>query len=62
VNPAKYKGVFSGFSVSIKEDGVRGLARGWAPTLIGYSMQGAFKFGLYEIFKVQYHHILGDVS
>ncbi|OQV24226.1 Phosphate carrier protein, mitochondrial [Hypsibius exemplaris] len=60
VNPDKYKGVFNGFKVSIKEDGVRGLARGWAPTFIGYSMQGMFKFGLYEIFKVEYHHILGD--
>lgn len=25
--------------------------RGWVPTLIGYSMQGALKFGLYEFFK-----------
>ena len=27
------------------------LYRGWAPTLIGYSLQGAGKFGLYEYFK-----------
>lgn len=27
------------------------LVVGWSPTLIGYSLQGAFKFGLYEVFK-----------
>jgi solute carrier family 25 phosphate transporter 3 len=27
------------------------LFRGWIPTLIGYCVQGAFKFGLYEYFK-----------
>ena len=31
--------------------GLRSLWRGWAPTLVGYSMQGALKFGLYEHFK-----------
>lgn len=31
--------------------GVTGLFRGWFPTLLGYSAQGAFKFGLYEYFK-----------
>lgn len=25
--------------------------RGWAPTFIGYGMQGSLKFGLYEVFK-----------
>jgi hypothetical protein len=25
--------------VTIKEDGTRGLAKGWAPTFYGYSMQ-----------------------
>lgn len=31
-----------------------GFYRGWGPTLIGYSLQGAAKFGLYEFFKYQY--------
>jgi hypothetical protein len=26
---------------------MRGLVRGWVPTLFGYSIQGAAKFGLY---------------
>lgn len=28
-----------------------GLWRGWSPTLLGYSLHGAVKFGLYEEFK-----------
>lgn len=39
VDQAKYKNVFHGFRVSIKEEGMRGLAKGWAPTFIGYSAQ-----------------------
>lgn len=30
--------------VTIKEDGTKGLAKGWAPTFIGYSMQVSLKF------------------
>ncbi|KAB0380018.1 hypothetical protein FD755_007802 [Muntiacus reevesi] len=43
----KYKGIFNGFSVTLKEDGFRGLAKGWALTLTGY-LQGLRKFGFYE--------------
>lgn len=60
-NPSKYKSIFNGFSVTVKEDGMRGLGKGWAPTAIGYSMQGLGKFGFYEIFKNMYSGILGDV-
>lgn len=35
------------------------LLQGWAPTLIGYSMQGFGKFGFYEIFKDVYKGLLG---
>lgn len=62
VDPQKYKGIFNGFSVTLKEDGVRGLAKGWAPTFIGYSMQGLCKFGFYEVFKVLYSNMLGEVT
>lgn len=34
--------------------------RGWAPTFFGYSIQGMFKFGLYEVFKVQYSALAGE--
>jgi len=60
VNPAKYRSIVTGFQVTIREDGTRGLAKGWAPTFYGYSMQGLFKFGLYEIFKVFYANLLGE--
>lgn len=49
VNPTKYKSIFNGFSVTLKEEGARGLFRGWAPTFIGYSLQGLGKYGLYEV-------------
>jgi len=32
---------------------------GWAPTLIGYSLQGLGKFGFYEMFKDVYKNIVG---
>jgi solute carrier family 25 phosphate transporter 3 len=40
-----------GFRTIVAEQGVAGLFRGWVPTLLGYSAQGACKFGLYEYFK-----------
>lgn len=60
VDPDKYKNVVNGFRVSMREEGLRGLAKGWAPTFIGYSMQGLCKFGLYEVFKVQYAGMLSE--
>lgn len=35
------------------------LTLGWAPTLVGYSLQGLGKFGFYEIFKDVYKRIVG---
>ena len=52
----------NGFKVTVKEDGARGLAKGWAPTFIGYSMQGLCKFGFYEVFKILYSNMIGEVS
>lgn len=59
-NPDKYKNIFKGFKVTFAEDGAKGLVRGWAPTAIGYSMQGLGKFGFYELFKIVYGNLLGD--
>lgn len=42
------------------EEGVGGLIKGWGPTAVGYSLQGAGKFGLYEVFKDAYSTALGE--
>jgi len=60
VDAAKYPSLGKGFKVTIAEGGVSGLARGWAPTAIGYSMQGACKFGFYELFKNVYGNAIGE--
>ncbi|KAL8557460.1 hypothetical protein ACS0TY_004764 [Phlomoides rotata] len=59
IDPAKYKSISSGFGVLFKEQGVRGFFRGWVPTLLGYSAQGACKFGFYEFFKKYYSDLAG---
>jgi len=60
VNPGKYKNIVHGFKVTLNEGGVRGLAKGWAPTFYGYSMQGLCKFGFYEVFKILYGNLMGE--
>lgn len=62
VNPEKYGGIVKGFRVSLADAGVRELGKGWAPTFFGYSAQGLCKFGFYEVFKVYYSNILGEVN
>jgi solute carrier family 25 phosphate transporter 3 len=60
-NPAKFnKGLFGNIGIITKAKGVQGLFRGWSPTLVGYSFQGAGKFGLYELFKYKYANLLGE--
>jgi len=60
VDAAKYPSLGKGLKVTVAEGGVKALARGWAPTLIGYSMQGTCKFGFYEIFKNMYSNAMGE--
>merc|ERR1712020_72392 len=60
VNKEKYKTLGNGFKVTVAESGVGGLFLGWAPTAIGYSMQGICKFGFYEFFKNIYSGIIGE--
>ncbi|XP_025106850.1 phosphate carrier protein, mitochondrial-like isoform X2 [Pomacea canaliculata] len=60
VNPGKYGNIVKGFQVTLAEEGVRALGKGWAPTFFGYSMQGVGKFGFYEVFKILYGNMLGE--
>ncbi|MCO5595139.1 hypothetical protein L7F22_049177 [Adiantum nelumboides] len=59
IDPAKYKSIGSGFGILLKEQGPKGFFRGWVPTLLGYSAQGACKFGFYEYFKKYYSDLAG---
>ncbi|XVE63741.1 hypothetical protein DITRI_Ditri07aG0044500 [Diplodiscus trichospermus] len=59
IDPVKYKSISSGFGVLLKEQGAKGLLKGWVPTLLGYSAQGACKYGFYEFFKKYYSDIAG---
>eukprot|EP00922_Rhytidocystis_sp_ex-Travisia-forbesii_P020361 GHVS01029963.1.p1 GENE.GHVS01029963.1~~GHVS01029963.1.p1 ORF type:complete len:327 (+),score=41.46 GHVS01029963.1:70-1050(+) len=60
VYPDRYKGLMQGLSTIVKEQGAKGLSLGWAPTLVGYSMQGFCKFGFYEVFKDLYSNLAGE--
>lgn len=59
IDPKAYPGIAKGFSKIATEEGLAGLFRGWVPTLMGYSAQGAAKFGLYEYFKKTYSDMAG---
>jgi len=60
VNPAKYKGLTSGLATLVREEGQVGIWKGFGPTFVGYSLQGMFKYGLYEIFKDFYMNLAGE--
>jgi solute carrier family 25 phosphate transporter 3 len=60
VDTKLYRGAFHGWKVIARTEGLRGLYTGWLPTLIGYSMQGACKYGFYELFKVQLADVVGE--
>lgn len=54
------RGLIGGFSQVIAEEGVAGLATGLGPTVVGYFIQGWFKFGGVEVFKIKIAHAIGE--
>ncbi|KAJ3130075.1 hypothetical protein HK100_008286 [Physocladia obscura] len=63
LEPAKYnKGMVAGFRQIIASEGAGALLTGFGPTALGYFVQGWFKFGGVEFFKVQASQYLGDAS
>ncbi|KAK0618055.1 mitochondrial phosphate carrier protein 2 [Bombardia bombarda] len=59
VDSKLYKGNFQAWGHISRTEGMRGILTGWSPTLLGYSAQGAFKYGFYEYFKKTYSDIAG---
>ena len=60
LNPAKYnKGILVGLRQVIAEEGVCALAFGSGPTVVSYFVQGWFKFGGVEFFKINFAQYLG---
>ncbi|KAK0409274.1 hypothetical protein QR680_004449 [Steinernema hermaphroditum] len=59
VDSIKYPSILGAAKVTVREEGLRTMVKGWAPTAIGYGLQGFGKFGLYEVFKKQYAQWLG---
>lgn len=61
LQPEKYNsGMIGGFRTVIAEEGMAGLATGLGPTAAGYFVQGWFKFGGVEFFKIRMANSLGD--
>jgi hypothetical protein len=51
-NPEKYnKGMVTATSDIIKTEGAAALLTGLGPTVLGYGVEGAMKFGIYEVSK-----------
>jgi len=55
-NPQEFKGLGQGIKLITSRAGYSALFVGWGPTLAGYSVQGALKFGFYEYFKYKFSH------
>lgn len=52
LEPTVYnKGMIGSFKQVVQGEGAGALLTGLGPTVLGYSLQGAFKFGGYELFK-----------
>lgn len=63
LEPTVYnKGMIGGFRQVIANEGAGALLTGFGPTAAGYFLQGAFKFGGYELFKQQFINYLGYES
>ncbi|KAK3989154.1 putative phosphate carrier protein [Cladorrhinum sp. PSN332] len=59
VDSKLYKSNFQAWGKIYNSHGIRGIFTGWGPTFVGYSAQGAFKYGWYEYFKKTYSDLAG---
>ncbi|KAL7550245.1 hypothetical protein ACHAWF_013492 [Thalassiosira exigua] len=50
-DPEKYRGLLPATATIVREEGASALCKGLGPTLVGYGIEGALKFGIYEVAK-----------
>ncbi|OAV87919.1 hypothetical protein PTTG_08687 [Puccinia triticina 1-1 BBBD Race 1] len=62
VDKTLYKGNMDGWSKIYKSGGLSALYTGIGPTWVGYSVQGACKYGFYEYFKKKYADAVGPIN
>lgn len=61
LDPVKYnRGLIGGFQQVVAEEGVMALTTGLGATVLGYFIQGWFKFGGVEVFKIKTAEYLGE--
>jgi len=53
------KGMIDAFKVVVEKEGAMALSTGLGPTVVGYFVQGWFKFGGVEFFKINFAKSLG---
>lgn len=61
-NPTKYRNLLPSTALIIKEEGASALVAGLGPTLVGYGIEGALKFGVYEVSKPLVVHIFKELG
>ncbi|KAF3793685.1 Mitochondrial phosphate carrier protein 3 [Nymphaea thermarum] len=59
-NPSRHVSMGYTLQKVLSKYGAGALFKGWVPTLLGYSVQGAVKYGLYEFFKVECAGMAGN--
>ena len=60
IPPQYNKGLIGGFKQVIAEEGAVALTTGLGATAVGYFVQGWFKFGGVEFFKIKAAHSMGE--
>mmetsp|Transcript_8599 Transcript_8599/g.21158 ORF Transcript_8599/g.21158 Transcript_8599/m.21158 type:complete len:320 (-) Transcript_8599:133-1092(-) len=60
LDPAKYNGLVSGMRTIVAEEGAGALTTGLGATAFGYFVQGWFKFGGVEYFKIKAVQSMGE--
>ncbi|KAI4731997.1 hypothetical protein E4T49_00329 [Aureobasidium sp. EXF-10728] len=62
VDSKLYSSNIQAWGTIFRKEGLRGVFFGWSPTFIGYSFQGAGKYGAYEFFKYTYGNLFPNTN